>query len=333
MSFDYLVMGLVVIFTAGGGFLSANAMLGYYLMCILLTGATVVAKPDMQHLTFFWGIVTALIISYLGLKSLLGLFRDLRTSKAALQKRTDEFTALSSAVQTLFLPDKEEWKTDQWHVAGFYRPADGCGGDWWSYSEHDHKLSIVIGDVTGHGPGPAMMTASIASYMRALQNERPDLAMGDLLRALNRHLMDLHGGRHSEQHYLMTVHAIEVDPLSKQIHSWSAGAPSAAIFNPNHETRFLGSRGAPLGVEAHLQLGSDSAPLHSGDRILLYTDGISEMKCGDRILGDRRLLKIATNDLHLSPLAATRSLVGQLDRLRGATEQDDDYTLVVLDVA
>lgn len=333
MSFDYLILGLVVIFTAGASFLDADAMLGYYLVCILMTGSSVILKPDAHRLTFFWGVLTALAVSYVGLRSLLGLLRELRKSKADLQRRTDEFTALSSAVQTLFLPSKNDLQTERWHISGFYRPVDGCGGDWWAYSETNDRLAVVVGDVTGHGPGPAMLTASISSYMRALQNEKPEMDLPNLLRALNRHLMELQIAEPVSKHYLMTVQALEIDFKALKVTSWSAGAPPVAIFSTEGEMRILGNAGSPLGIDNDLQLGTDSCPFNHGDRIILYTDGISETNVDRRQIGERKILKFAASDLKLSPPQATRALIKRVDDLRGKGIQDDDYTLVILDVA
>lgn len=332
MSPDYMFVSIVVIFTSGASFLDASAMLWYYLMCICLTGALVVAEPSASIITFFLGVLAALATSYIGLRSLLNLFKELSENKIALQKRTDEFTALSTAVQTLFLPDKQEFKTEHWHIAGFYRPVDGCGGDWWSYFEHNRKLTILVGDVTGHGPGPAMMTASIASYTRALQNERPDLTLNDILHALNKYLIELQSEKSGHHHYLMTVHALEIDLDKKKISSWSAGAPGAAIYDLEGNVRHIGQVGSPLGLKADLQIGVDTCDFNPGDRVFLYTDGIAEVNVGESRLSERKFFQLAAQARNLTPLQSTHAFIGKLDQLRGKGTQEDDYTLILVDL-
>ena len=334
LSSEYMFVSIVVIFTSGASFLDASAMLWYYLMCICLTGSLVIQKPEPYRMTFFLGIIAALATSYIGLRSLLGLFKQLAENKNALQKRTDEFTALSTAVQTLFLPDKQELKTEHWHIAGYYRPVDGCGGDWWSYFEHNKKLTILVGDVTGHGPGPAMMTASIASYTRALQTERPDLTLNDILHALNKYLIELQTEKSGQHHYLMTVHALEIDLNTKKISSWSTGAPGAAIYDAAGAVRFIGQQGSPLGLRADLQIGYDSCDFMPGDRIFLFTDGIAEMNLDGAVrLSERKFFQMAAQDRDLGPLQSAHAFVNKLDKMRGANEQEDDYTLIMLDMA
>ena len=329
----YMIMAMVVISAVGSSFLKAEAMLWYYLMCIVLTGIGVIANPTVSRINFFWGVLTALVISYVGLRSMLGLFRELRLSKSNLQKRTDEFTALSAAVQSMFLPAKDSVDNKLWHLAGFYRPVDGCGGDWWSYFENGSKLTVLTGDVTGHGPGPAMMTASIASYTRALQKERPDLSVENILHALNKYLLELQFEKSGKHNYLMTVHALEIDFAVCQIKSWSAAAPDVVILAKDGTQRFIGASGSPLGMAPDLVLGFDSGPIYSGDRILIYTDGIMEIDCKGQRISDRKVLKMAASDRAMNPKDAASSLIHRLDKMRGVGPQEDDYTLVLLDVA
>jgi serine phosphatase RsbU (regulator of sigma subunit) len=333
METDYLILTLVVIFVAGASFLETKAMLWYYLMVLVLTGSTIAMKPDGARITFFFAIVTALSVSHVGLQSLLGMFRDLHESHLLLQKRTDEFTELASAVQTLFLPSKEAEKNENWNLSGFYRAVDGCGGGWWSYFEHEKKLTIIVGDVTGHGPGPAMMTASIASYTRCLQTERPDLSLQNILRALNKYLLELQSDKSGKHRYLMTVLALEIDFNSKTVKSLSAGAPPALILNKNEKARFIGVAGNPLGMTHDLKIGEEESTFKAGDRFLIHTDGIVEIIVNGRPLSESRMLKLISQDLNIEPEQATRSLVAHLDKMRGERIQEDDYTLVMVDVA
>jgi serine phosphatase RsbU (regulator of sigma subunit) len=59
-------------------------------------------------------------------------------------------------------------------LVGFYRGAEKCSGDWWWY-EHisQDKLWVIVADVTGHGAGPAMLTAAVAMGIWVQQTEQP----------------------------------------------------------------------------------------------------------------------------------------------------------------
>src|SRR5262249_6726893 len=74
---------------------------------------------------------------------------------------------IASAVQNFFLPVKKSLQSDRLKLAGFYRPADRCSGDWWWYEKlNDQRFWLLVGDVTGHGAGPAVVTASVATALR-----------------------------------------------------------------------------------------------------------------------------------------------------------------------
>ncbi len=64
--------------------------------------------------------------------------------------------------------------TSRVQMFGVYRPADACGGDWWWHEPLSGGRHVVmVGDVTGHGPGPAMVTAAVATAFRVLHRGRP----------------------------------------------------------------------------------------------------------------------------------------------------------------
>src|SRR5690606_2801400 len=81
---------------------------------------------------------------------------------------------LTGAVQSGFLPDNNEISTGNAQIVGFYKPADTCSGDWWWHAQLGPTRHLVmVGDVTGHGPGPAMVTAAVATAFHVYHSSRP----------------------------------------------------------------------------------------------------------------------------------------------------------------
>src|SRR5690606_11697771 len=110
---------------------------------------------------------------------------------------------LTGAVQIGFLPREPAFQLGNVAVQGYYRPAGTCSGDWWWHEEIGPSRSvIVVGDVTGHGPGPAMVTAAVATAFRVTR----DLPIGERIRILSEQVL-----RVSEGKYLMTFSALVVD--------------------------------------------------------------------------------------------------------------------------
>src|SRR5262249_15242367 len=80
-------------------------------------------------------------------------------------------------------------------IAGWNRPADETGGDYYDWQAlPDGNWIVTLADVSGHGIGPALVTAACRAYVRASGAERGDLA--SLTGRINRLLADdLPGGR------------------------------------------------------------------------------------------------------------------------------------------
>lgn len=236
---------------------------------------------------------------------------------------------LSASVQKMFLPQVTDFKFENISLAGFYRPATQCGGDWWWYKTTDDKLCIMVGDVTGHGAGPAMITASIASGYRIW-----DKTMGgnvkELILATNEQLFEISKGEYS-----MSMFGCEIDRKTKLIRFWSAGAPLAVILHKDSkDVTFLGDAGELLGQgTGPLVLGHGEYQARTGDRLFIYSDGISEMTTPDgQAIGDRRLCKMAGQFMTKSVQESKSGLVTELDKRRGDIPQDDDFTFVFVDI-
>ncbi len=334
VSSDFLLMGLITIFCLGGSFLNQRALLGFYLLCIVLTGITVFVSPHTETITFFFGVVLVLGVSYACFMTLVNLFRDLSESKEALAIRTREFEELSAAVQTMFLPNETWVKDIGFEIAGYYRPADACGGDWWSFFvKREESVLVFVGDITGHGPGSAMMTASVASYLKALRNHQTDKSAADLLKDLNNYLLDLQKNLSTKSRYLMTMVALELDLKTKTLHLWSAGAPFPFLMNEGGEITLLGGLGNPLGLSEDLSLNYESVEMNPKDRLFVYTDGIIEMSIGqERQLGERRLKKMFGATRTEKPADVVRSIERELDQAKFLPVQEDDFTFVILDI-
>ena len=81
---------------------------------------------------------------------------------------------VTHAVQSLILPKQDTFTSDQVKLASFYKAAGQSGGDWWWYDVDKERgvLTIVLGDVTGHGAGPAMISAVVAGIFQGFNVTR-----------------------------------------------------------------------------------------------------------------------------------------------------------------
>jgi ligand-binding sensor domain-containing protein/serine phosphatase RsbU (regulator of sigma subunit) len=235
--------------------------------------------------------------------------------------------ALTGAVQTSFLPDQNEIVSNKLQLIGLYRPADACGGDWWWHERlADNRHLVMVGDVTGHGPGPAMVTAAVATAFRVLLESGIE-DVGAVLAALNREVL-----RVGKSRYHMTMATLEIFEHEGRWVLHSAGGPPILALNAKGKHRVVFCPGTPLGTENGFEIGRVEGRFKPSDRMLLYTDGIPEiMLPGGNALGMRRFAHIyeGTRNHHLRE--AAHFIMQEADRTQGNQPQADDWTFTLLE--
>jgi serine phosphatase RsbU (regulator of sigma subunit) len=228
----------------------------------------------------------------------------------------------------LFLPKEGTARNAGVGVSGYYRPAAQCGGDWWWYEPLGQDgMRVFLGDVTGHGAASAMVTASVASAFQLLRRTATGRNTAEMIQELGQHLRNTTDGA-----YYMTLSAVEVDGSAGRLRWWNAGSPPLFVRRRTGEIEVINLPGAPLGSSG-APPGYTEARVAQGERILVFTDGVSELNLPNKKqLGFKRLSKILMQTAGASLDEVTSVLASQLDTARENTPQEDDITFAVLDV-
>lgn len=212
-------------------------------------------------------------------------------------------------------------------IEGASRPAEGISGDYFDYIPlRDGSLGLVIGDVSGHGLGPALLMAATRSYLRALALTYCDV--GEILTLLNQALAaDVADGR------FVTLLLARLDPRRRSFVYCSAGHQPAFLLDPAGDVRAeLGSTDVPLGVMCDGAF-SASAPytLEPGELVVMLTDGIVEAsgRNGEPFGTDRMLETVRANRRH-SAGQIVESLYQEVGRHAQHHPHADDITAVVI---
>jgi len=212
-------------------------------------------------------------------------------------------------------------------MAGVTFPADLTGGDYFDTIAHpDGRVTVAIGDVSGHGVGSALVMAATRAYIRAFTRSEADAA--SLLRNLNGALnADLNGGR------FVTLMLIQVDPRTRSIEYAGAGhLPTYLLRGDGGVEVVMGSTGPPLGLLANAEFATCGPIAYGdGDTIVLLTDGVTEAENTDgQEFGAERAL-----DIVRLRRECERARVGRGDCgggacvLRASGVQRDDVTALV----
>jgi phosphoserine phosphatase RsbU/P len=245
-------------------------------------------------------------------------------TKATMEKELE----VASAIQTTLVPDDNVAELDGINLAGYFRPATQCGGDWWSYYRMPgERVLVIIGDVTGHGVASAMITAAAkgaASTMMATTNGEIDLQ--ELLAAMNVAIHDAAKGR-----FVMTCFASIFDSRTRTLSYANAGHNFPYVIQAaTGKLISLVIRGNRLGDVSGSHYEVKQQQLEPDDAVIWYTDGIVECEDvrGDEY-GERRFRSVIRKNGALPVDELRDALVERAGQFFGEVPQKDDITLVV----
>jgi serine phosphatase RsbU (regulator of sigma subunit) len=243
------------------------------------------------------------------------------------ERRKQEMRAARVIQQKLFpalppaCPGFEIW--------GASYPADETGGDYFDYiMTEDFVTDIVVGDVSGHGYGPALIMAATRAYLRALAITHARFA--DVLGIVNRVLAADVGGDH-----FVTLLLARLDPGARSLVYTSAGHMTGYILDRTGAVRSeLVSTSIPLGIDAEGEFPpAPPVSLHAGDLVFFYTDGVVEATAPDgSLFGIERALGVVRSSRGESACDIVRALERISRQFARQERRHDDFTAIVIKV-
>jgi PAS domain S-box-containing protein len=277
---------------------------------------------------------SGLVAEINGLQEQLKAFTDwiTKTSKAAKVEnaRMSSELEITQRLQQMMLPrDEDMRKIAGLDISGSMEPATEIGGDYYDVVCKDGGVVIGIGDVTGHGLESGVIAIMVQTAVRTL------LASGQyesrkFFDALNRVIYDNVRRMHCDRNLTLSLlhYKDKVVTISGQ-HEEVLVVRGNGVLE-RHDTLNLGF---PLGLEEDISsfIGEAKVPLHSGDVMVAYTDGITEaMNCAGVAFGIGRLSE-AVRTSHQKPASAIREAVlNSLKKYIGGQDLLDDVSLLVI---
>jgi len=215
-------------------------------------------------------------------------------------------------------------------IGGASYPAEATGGDYFDYIPMpDGAVALVIGDVSGHGFGPALLMAETRAYVRAFMMTRTDV--GEIAALVNQALV-----RDELDDRFTTLIMVRLDEITRSLVYTSAGHSTGYVLNRGGEvTTLLTSTGLPLGILADATFpAAPPVSLHAGDTVLLLTDGIVEAHLSDGTLfGVHQTLEVVRQNRHRTAREIVDQLYQEVRAFCRDGAQLDDMTAVVVKVA
>lgn len=261
-----------------------------------------------------------------GAQAGVALQRQLLLDEFAEKQRLERDLDIARQIQAGILP-KEPPRVPGLDLVGWSRPATETGGDFFDFQTlPGGRVLVTLGDVTGHGVGPALVAAMCQSMTRALVSLTDDV--GQIVDRVNKLLcQDLPSDR------MVTGFVGIVDPAHGKLRYLSAGqGPLLAISGATGLVRRLPTQGPPLGIDSDFDFGApEECGLERGDLLVLTTDGFFEWAdAREEAYGIDRLGTLCSENRAKPTAEILAMLVAGVERFAGGTPQLDDLTAILL---
>ncbi len=225
------------------------------------------------------------------------------------------------------------------NVSLLFRSSGHIGGDLVGYFPvRDGEIGVFSVDVSGHGVASALMTARIAGYLSSTSPERNialrpsengfEMApLEDVCRQLNSVLLD---DVESDQYLTMSLAWVDIE--SGRMRLCQSGHPSPAVQRNDGSVEFIELWSTPIGLIEDAEFATCEVQLHAGDRLLLYSDGVTECPDpSDILLDEDGLASILTQHRKLRGMTLLDELYASLVSFRGSEDFPDDISAVALE--
>ncbi len=211
---------------------------------------------------------------------------------------------------------------------GRCRPARGVGGDYYDFlALPQGRLGVAIGDVSGKGIPAALLMASLQASLRG-QATFGAIGLAELMTRVNRLLCDS-----STPNRYATFFYGEYSPTTSVLDYVNAGHNAPMLLRVDGSVERLEEGGPVVGLIEVAAYRAGRTELRPGDRLLAYTDGLSEaMNLESEEWGEARLLIAYRGAAALSSAEANAKLMAEADGFAAGAPQHDDMTVVTLHV-
>ena len=253
----------------------------------------------------------------------LGFFLLVTWALATTRRALEAQNELARRIQIGLLPSRlpADGPVD---AAASWRPAQAVSGDFYFVGE-DPSGAIVacIADVSGKGVGPALLMANVQAALETIveAGTKPGVLCARLNQFLTRHAT---AGRY------VTFFVIRLDVIAGRLSYCNAGHNPPLLLRADGTVARLHGGGPVLGVFSEREFEENELPLAARDRVVLYTDGVSESwNAAGEEFGDDRIVAAALGGGWAGAEETQHRILDALDAFARGNYHDDVTTVVL----
>ena len=268
----------------------------------------------LNHLGF---AVFLLSLGYVGLQIVSANERRL----LSIEKELEVARQLQFSILPTVIPEIENAR-----IAVSYRPMTAVAGDFYEFVPVDgRRMGILVADVTGHGVPAALIASMIKVATQSVEGYTHDPR--EVLRGLNRILF-----KQLHEQYVSAAYLWIDTEHGKALYS-AAGHPPLLRWREGRLER-IESNGLLFGVIPDPEYPVRELAIRSGERILLYTDGLIEpQNASGESFGDRKLEEVMRKNQWQPPAELLEQMISEIRAWQPISlPQQDDITMVAIDV-
>jgi sigma-B regulation protein RsbU (phosphoserine phosphatase) len=278
----------------------------------------VLRYPVLPLVSSLGFIVLLLSLGYVALEMIFSNERRLLSIETELETARQ----IQSSILPARVPEVENLR-----IAASYYPMTAVAGDFYEFVCTPNHVGILVADVSGHGIPAALISSMIKVAMQSVAMHSDDPAQ--VLGGLNRILSSEACGQLASAAYVW------IDAEHRKALYSAAGHPPLLCWrNCSGGLERVESNGLLFGISPDSDYPVCEVPLEALDRIVLYTDGLTEPEnAAGEAFGDRRLERVTRENRSLPAAELSRELLLELRKWQPAgVSQQDDITLIVVDV-
>jgi sigma-B regulation protein RsbU (phosphoserine phosphatase) len=240
------------------------------------------------------------------------------------RERMERELELATEIQQSFQPSAPP-SIEGYELQGISFSCYEIGGDYYDFiTQHDGKMLIALGDVSGKGTAAALLMSSLHASIHAQVAAKASLS--EMIAAVNQYLAD-----NTPTNRFVTLFAAELEQQTGILRYINAGHNPPLVGHSDNSVEQLGSGGFPLGILPNAEYEVGETHLKPGESLVIYSDGVTEANnLKEEEFGIERLTEVVGKNVKSSASGMRDKVESALSAFTQTAPANDDITLVIV---